>query len=83
MPAWREALREIHRVLRPGGRFYAEEVLARFIQHPVWRRLLEHPQHDRFDHDAFRGALEGLGFRVVASRDLLGQVAWFVSDKPQ
>src|SRR5580658_6380468 len=34
VPDWRRALREVHRVLRPGGSFYAEEVLARFIQDP-------------------------------------------------
>ena len=26
--AWRRVLAEVHRVLKPGGRFYAEEVLA-------------------------------------------------------
>lgn len=82
VPAWRDAVCEVHRVLRPGGRFYAEEVLARFIGHPVWRRVLEHPQHDRFDHDTFRAALDAQGFRVVVSRELFGQFAWFVADKP-
>lgn len=83
VPDWRRALAEVHRVLRPGGRFYAEEVLARFIHHPVWRRLLEHPQEDRFDAAGFAHGLEGQGFRLVASRELFGQFGWFVADKPQ
>lgn len=29
--------------------FYAEEVLRSVIVHPIIRRLLEHPQADRFD----------------------------------
>ncbi len=82
VPAWRDALAEVHRVLAPGGRFFAEEVLARFILHPLWRRLLEHPLEDRFDRDGFAVALENAGFRVVASDALLRDFAWFIADKP-
>jgi len=81
VPEWRDAVREIHRVLAPGGRLYAEEVLARFIHHPVWRRLLDHPMHDRFDAHGFREGLEATGFTVRAQRELFGQFAWFVADK--
>jgi ubiquinone/menaquinone biosynthesis C-methylase UbiE len=82
VPDWRAALREIRRVLRPGGRFYAEEVLERFIVHPLWRRVLDHPLEDRFDRATFVRGLEDAGFEVIASKDLLGQVAWFVADRP-
>jgi len=81
IPDWRAALAEVRRVLEPGGRFYAEEVLARFIHNPVWRRLLDHPMDDRFDHDGFRGALADAGFQVVDSNALWGQFAWFVADR--
>src|SRR5262249_51597101 len=69
VPVWRDALAEVARVLKPGGRFFAEEVLAKFIHHPVWRRLLEHPMKDRFDADTFRRGLEQVGLRVVAERE--------------
>ena len=81
VPRWRDALREVHRVLRPGGRFYAEEMLAAFIHHPLWARLLDHPMEDRFDARTFRAALEEIGFGVVAERTLSDQAAWFVADK--
>jgi ubiquinone/menaquinone biosynthesis C-methylase UbiE len=82
VPMWRDALLEVRRVLKPGGRFYAEEVLAHFILNPVWRRLLDHPLEDRFDRDAFQSALGAAGFEVIAKRSLLGDFAWFIADKP-
>lgn len=78
---WRAALAEIHRVLRPGGRFYCEEVLERFITHPLWRRLLDHPQEDRFDQEGFRRGLEAAGFSVRSSRPMLQAFAWYIADK--
>ncbi len=38
VPEWRKCLGEVFRVLKPGGRFYGEEILRDFILHPVWRR---------------------------------------------
>jgi ubiquinone/menaquinone biosynthesis C-methylase UbiE len=83
VPAWRAALREVWRVLRPGGRFYAEEVYRRFILHPLWRRVLEHPLEDRFDHEQLRGGLAEAGFRVVADRQLGEHFGWWVAAKEQ
>ncbi len=41
--AWRKAIREVYRVLRPGGKFYVEEVLKKLILNPIARRLFKHP----------------------------------------
>lgn len=81
VPAWRAAVAEAHRVLRPGGRFYVEEVLAGFIDHPLWRLLLDHPKHDRFDAPTFRAALVEQGFRVLGTQSLSDQFAWFVAER--
>ena len=82
VPNWRDALAEVHRVLKPGGRFYAEEVLKRYIEHPLWRRLLVHPEGDRFDERGFADALGLAGFTVSATSQLWNQFAWFIADKP-
>jgi ubiquinone/menaquinone biosynthesis C-methylase UbiE len=76
---WRQALREVTRVLKPGGRFYAEEVLARFINHPIMMRLLDHPRADRFDALSFRAGLTEAGLLQHKSRQFVGAIGWFTA----
>ncbi|MGQ0736786.1 MAG: class I SAM-dependent methyltransferase [Acidobacteriota bacterium] len=82
VPNWRRAIAEMHRVLKPGARLYAEEVLRPLIVHPVIRRLLAHPQHDRFDAVEFASQLQTTGFDVRAVEQLWGGFAWFCAVKP-
>jgi ubiquinone/menaquinone biosynthesis C-methylase UbiE len=76
---WRRALVEVHRVMKPGARFYAEEALAPVIRYS--RYLLRHPQHDRFDAGDFGAALESAGLEPIASRELGHALGWFVARK--
>jgi len=50
---WRAALAEIARVLRPGGRFFFEEVTATALARPSYRLLFDHPAEDRFTAGEF------------------------------
>ncbi len=80
IPDWRAALREVHRVLKPGGRFYADEIYEKFLKHPLVRALLYHPREDRFDHTRLARALEAAGLHVEASHDE-GHFGFFVARK--
>ena len=64
VPAWRSALDEVARVLRPGGRFYFEEVTRHALDRAVYRRLFVHPTEDRFSGDEFIAGIERVGLRV-------------------
>lgn len=82
VPNWQAALAEIQRVLKPGGRFYAEEMFERALENPALRRLLEHPRENRFDLEGFCAALVANGFRVQAKRDVWGLGGFIVATKP-
>jgi len=78
---WRASLAEIHRVLKPGARFYCEEILSRYITHPLIGRLMDHPQKDRFDEPQFIHALQKSGFRIESSRQLGDLYLWVVATR--
>jgi ubiquinone/menaquinone biosynthesis C-methylase UbiE len=82
IPRWRRALAEVRRVLKPGGRFYAEEILSGFIHNPLARHLLDHPLEDRFDAATFSSALAESGLTPIESNAFGRWVAWVVADRP-
>jgi ubiquinone/menaquinone biosynthesis C-methylase UbiE len=61
IPDWRKSLAEVWRVLKPYGRFYAEEILRDFINPPLCRALFKHPWESRFDHEQFIESLRQTG----------------------
>jgi len=70
VPAWREGLREITRVLKPRGTYYLEELYPSLYQNVVTRRLLVHPECDRFSSQELRDALQAAQLRLEHSFEL-------------
>jgi ubiquinone/menaquinone biosynthesis C-methylase UbiE len=64
VPDWRAAIAEVARVLRPGGRFYFEEVTRHALERLSYQVLFDHPDHDRFDADGFVAELEAARLHV-------------------
>ena len=65
---WPEALREIARVLRPGGVFYFEDLLKELVSMLPVRALFDHPQATQFYGREFRAGLEAAGLSVTRWR---------------
>jgi len=64
VPAWRDAIAEAARVLRPGGQLVFEEVTRHALQRWSYRTFLEHPKHDRFSPREFVAELVAHGFTL-------------------
>jgi SAM-dependent methyltransferase len=66
IPDWRAGLKEVVRVLRPGGVYLLEEIYPTLYQNFLTRRILVHPHRDRFDGDDLRLALQHANLPLVA-----------------
>jgi len=64
IPNWRDALAEVARVLKPGGRFFFDEVTATALARPSVRLLTDHPDEDRFTAGEFLAELPRHGLHV-------------------
>ena len=64
VPEWPRAVAEVARVLKPGGRFFFEEVTTHALNRWSYRTFLEHPAENRFSAQRFVAELERQGIKV-------------------
>lgn len=64
VPAWRDVVAEVARVLRPGGRFFFEEVTRHALDRWTYRTMFDHPREDRFGGREFVAEVERRGIAV-------------------
>ncbi len=74
IPNWRDALVELHRVLKTNGEFVFEELPVETWERGIGKllkKLLKHPYNEMFRQREFVHELEGLGFEVEVYEDSL------------
>ena len=64
VPDWPVAVEEVARVVRPGGRFYFEEVTRHALARWSYRTFLDHPTENRFTAREFISACEQAGLQI-------------------
>lgn len=72
---WRRSIREITRVLEPGGMFYFEEIYPALYANFLLKRVLQHPREDRFGPEEFLAELGLNGLKVLPGVDIAAKYA--------
>jgi ubiquinone/menaquinone biosynthesis C-methylase UbiE len=67
VPDWRAAVAEVVRVLKPGGRFFFEEVTRQSLDRWVNRTFFVHPREDRFSAGDLVSELDRCGIALEGS----------------
>lgn len=82
IPAWRHALVEIYRTLKPRGYFFYEELLDELLKSYVFIRCFPHPHQALFTREQFEATLKEVGFNICWSRGWTDNYVIGVAQKP-
>lgn len=67
VPDWQRGVSEIRRVLKPGGKFFFEEVTRAALKRWIYRSLFEHPAENRFSEAEFLEELMTCGMKPAST----------------
>lgn len=70
VPAWRDGLAEVARVLKHGGVYFMEEYYPSLYQNFITKHILVHPDVDRFDSRDLHQAYQNAGLTLTHSFEL-------------
>lgn len=74
-PNWQRTVAEVRRVLKPGGKFFFEEVTKQALDRWFYRTFLDHPTENRFTASQFAAEVESHG--IIVGRNT---IKWFLGD---
>jgi ubiquinone/menaquinone biosynthesis C-methylase UbiE len=82
-PEWRDGVRELWRVLKPGGLLVMEEITRETFSHGagrLFKALTEHPYDAMLDAAALRACMLQTGFRILhdEERNPLGLFRYYI-----
>ncbi len=81
IPNWRDCLKELYRVVKPGGQLILEDLSVETFSTPfgrLLRKLLVHPYQDMFTQAEFVNELKALGFIVETEKQYYPGLKYFV-----
>lgn len=81
IPNWKTCLKEIKRVLKPGGELIAEDLSIETFSTPfgkLLKRILKHPYQQMYTTDEFVEELRRLGFQIKTKKEYSLGIKYFL-----